>query len=316
MSPPSAPVSASEAVSHFAPRLRLLAAALLFSTGGVAIKACDLGDWQIASFRCGVGAVALFLLLPAARRRWTWRIVAVGSAYAGCLTCYAMANKATTAANTIFLQSSAPLYILALAPWLLGEKARARDLALMVVMALGLGLFFAGEEPATATAPDPLRGNLLGLAAGVFWAFTVMGMRSLASSGSGDAAPGGATTGDDAITAVVAGNVIGFLVCLPMALPVAPVGVDDWLILGYLGVFQIGTAYVLLVRGLRHVGALEASILLLVEPVLTPIWTWWLHAEVPTRWALAGGTLILAATTVKTWLDSRSPRVTTTGAAA
>src|SRR3990172_9137079 len=99
-------------------QLQLLAAAVLFSTGGAAIKACTLSSWQIASFRSVIAAVALFLLLPDARRRWTWRAVAVGAAYAATLMLFVLGNKLTTAANTIFLQSTAPLYILLLGPWL------------------------------------------------------------------------------------------------------------------------------------------------------------------------------------------------------
>ncbi|MEM9555802.1 MAG: EamA family transporter [Acidobacteriota bacterium] len=288
--------------STLLPRLFLLGAATLFSTGGVAIKACAFEGWEVAGFRSGISALALVVLLPAARRRWTWRMVAVGCAYAGCLVSYAVANKATTAANVIFLQSSAPLYILALGPFLLRERVRVRDLGLMAVMALGLGLFFA-DDAASATAPDPLRGNLFGLAAGIFWAFTVMGMRALASGGDSS----GEMVDDDALASVVAGNVIAFVVCLPMALPLSSVGAVDWLLLVYLGVFQIGLAYLLLVRGLRHVGAFEASILLLVEPVLTPVWTFLVQAEVPSRWALLGGGLILAAATVKTFFDTRTP---------
>ena len=65
--------------------------------------------------------------------------------------------------------------------------------------------------------------------------------------------------------------------------------VHDWLTLLWLGVFQIGMAYALLTRGVRHVTALDASLLLLAEPVLNPVWAWMIHGERPTSWALAGG---------------------------
>src|SRR5215204_7336031 len=97
-------------------RLQLAGAALLFSTGGAAIKAADFTGWQIASFRSGVAAVALWMMTPAARGGWSWGGALVGVAYAGCLTLFVLANRLTTAANTIFLQSTAPLYVLILAP--------------------------------------------------------------------------------------------------------------------------------------------------------------------------------------------------------
>src|SRR3954454_3145644 len=109
-------------------RLQLAGAALLFSTGGAAIKAAAFTGWHIASFWSGLAAVALWLMTPAARRGWTWAGALVGIAYAGCLTLFVLANRLTTAANTIFLQSTAPLYLLILAPWLLKEPVRRQDL--------------------------------------------------------------------------------------------------------------------------------------------------------------------------------------------
>src|SRR5215204_7470736 len=97
-------------------RLQLVGAALLFSTGGAAIKAAEFSGWQIASFRSGFAALTLLLLAPASRRGWTWQTVVVGCSYAACLTLFVLANRLTTAANTIFLQSTAPLYVLILAP--------------------------------------------------------------------------------------------------------------------------------------------------------------------------------------------------------
>src|SRR5579872_6582264 len=74
-------------------RLQLFLAAFLFSTGGAAIKSCSLSAWQIASFRSGIAALCIALLLPAARRNWTWRTWAVGVAYAATLIAFVDANK-------------------------------------------------------------------------------------------------------------------------------------------------------------------------------------------------------------------------------
>jgi len=271
-------------------RLQLLGAAVLFSTGGAAIKATEFGAWQIASFRSGIAALALLLLLPAARRGWSWRVVPVGAAYAGTLIFFVLANRLTTAANTIFLQSTAPLYVLLLGPLFLGEPIRRADLRFIAILGVGLSLFFLGaEEPAT-TAPDPMRGNVFALLSGACWALTVVGLRWIGR------AP---ESGGAALTTVVAGNLIAMLVCLPMALPAPSVRALDWLIIVYLGVFQIGLAYVLMTAAIRHVPALEATTLLLVEPALNPTWAWLALGERPTRWAIAGGALILGATAVR-----------------
>ncbi|TMQ53026.1 MAG: EamA/RhaT family transporter [Candidatus Eisenbacteria bacterium] len=279
-------------------RLRVLAAALTFSIGGAGIKACQLTSWQVASFRSGIAAVTLLLILPEARRGWNARAALVGIAYATTVTLFVLANKLTTSANTIFLQSTAPLYILLLSPWLLREPIRARDVLVMAVVVLGMSLLFVGTERRYATAPDPFHGNILATLSGLSWAFTLMGLRWMGrNEGAGSAAP-----------AVVIGNLIAFFVGLPFALPVIGARPLDWAIVGGLGTIQIGVAYVFLTAGMRHVRALEASMLLLLEPVLNPVWSWLIHGEKPRAWSLVGGAVILGGTLVKTWLDSREGR--------
>lgn len=285
-----------------ASRLQLLGAAALFSTGGAAVKATALTGWQVASFRSGIAALAILLLVPAARRGWSWRVILVGLAYAATMILFVTANKLTTAANTIFLQSSAPLYVLLLGPLLLREPIRRDDLAFMAVVGLGLALFFVGVEAPVATAPDPARGNVLALLSGASWALTIVGLRWLESR------PGTGPGGGSALATVAAGNLIAFAVGIPFALPVVGAGAADWATVGYLGVFQIGLAYVLLTRGIRHVSALEASVLLLAEPALNPIWAWLVHGETPSAWSLLGGGLILGATLVRTWIGVRPVR--------
>jgi len=272
-------------------RLLLVAAALLFSTGGAAIKAATLTGWQVASFRSGVAALALLAGLPEARRGWSWRMTPVAAAYAATLVMFVLATRLTTAANAIFLQSTAPLYVLLLAPWLLHERVRRRDLLYALVVAAGMALFFLGTEPPRVTAPDPARGNLIGLASGLAWALTVTGLRWL----------GRGAEGNPAMATVAAGNLMAFLAALPLALPVtAATGGANLLVILYLGVVQIGLAYVCVTRAIRHVPAFEATTILLLEPVMNPIWTWLVHGEKPGGWALAGGAIILSATLVNT----------------
>jgi drug/metabolite transporter (DMT)-like permease len=274
-----------------ADRLRLAAAALLFSTGGAAIKATTLTGWQVASFRSGVAALAVLLLVPAARRGWSWRVGLVSVVYAATMVLFVSANKTTTAANAIFLQSAAPLYVLVLAPLLLREHARRADLLAMAVIVVGLVLVLSGDAPAAATAPNPLLGNALAVVSGVAWALTMIGLRWLAARGDD-----GAT-----LATVVGGNALAFAVCLPLAFPVGPSSPVDWAVIGYLGVFQIGLAYLFMTRGIRGVPALEASMLLLVEPALNPVWAWLVHGERPGLLPVLGGALILAATVARSW---------------
>ncbi|MGH7581230.1 MAG: DMT family transporter [Gemmatimonadales bacterium] len=281
-------------------RLELAGAAVLFSTGGAAIKAADFAAWQITCLRSGIAAVAIWLMTREARGAWTGRTVVVGIAYAATLTLFVLANRLTTAANTIYLQSTAPLYLALLAPWLLREPTRRQDLLFMAAVGLGLALFFLGVDAPVETAPDPVRGNLLAVGSGFFWALTVCGLRWMGAAGGARGS---------AAVAVVAGNAIAFALALPFALPFGSHGVGDWALMGYLGVFQIALAYVLVTRALTTIPALEASLILLIEPVLNPVWAWIFQGERPNAWALIGGGVILGATTIRAVLDAQTPRV-------
>ena len=281
-------------VSPATSRLLLVAAAVLFSTGGAVIKSATLTGWQIACLRSGVAAIALLIALPDSRRGWAPRLIPPAAAYAATLILFVLSTRLTTAANAIFLQSAAPLYMLLLGPWLLSERIRRSDILYVSAVAAGLLLLFLGTESPVATAPNPPLGNVLGIASGVAWAFTVIGLRWAAR----------AREGDGAIATVTIGNILACLATLPMAMPLIAIGSADLLVILYLGVFQIGLAYVCLTRAIRNVPALEAGIVLLLEPVLNPIWAWIVHREGAGPWALAGGAFILLATVVNTWRKS------------
>jgi drug/metabolite transporter (DMT)-like permease len=268
-----------------APRLYALAAAFFFSTGGTAIKLCGLSSWQIAGFRSGLAALLLWWLMPAWRRWWTPSSLAVGVAFGATLVLFVTANTLTTAANAIFLQYSAPLYLMLLGPRFLGEPNRRSDLALIALLAAGMLLFFVGQEAPSATAPDPMRGNFIGACAGVAWALTLMGMRWLARQPDG---------GEGGGSAIIAGNVLSFAVCLPWALPMTESAPVDWAVVLYLAAFQIGAAYFCLLRGIRELRALEISLLLAIEPVASGVWAWLVHGEIPGTLALIGCSLIFA----------------------
>src|SRR5262245_33930582 len=114
-----------------------LAAAALFATGGAVLKAPHLSNAQVAGFRSGIAALTMLAFVPAARRGWTWRTLVVGLPCAATFLLFAFGTRLTTAANAIFLQSTAPLWLLALSPWLLGERIRRADVVYMVFLAAG-----------------------------------------------------------------------------------------------------------------------------------------------------------------------------------
>ena len=279
-------------------RLQVLAAAVLFSTGGAAIKIDAFTAAQTSCLRSGIAAVTLLLWLRG-RFQWSWTIAAAAVAYAAILTLFVTATKLTTAANAILLQATAPLYLLVLGPLVLHERFRRRDIVFIGALFLGLVLCVAGRPPESATAPNPALGNTLGAASGFVWALTLMALRYLGRDDRTGAAP---------VSAVVLGNVLACTVALPWAMPLPDASAAAWATLVYLGVFQIGLAYFLLSSAVGRLPALETSLLLLLEPVLNPVWAWLIHGEDPGSWTILGGGVILGATALKVIVDSRPTR--------
>jgi DME family drug/metabolite transporter len=290
-------------------RLQVVATAVLFSTGGAAIKATALGGLEIAALRSAFAAAALavFLAFDARRSRVSAGVARTGAdrldpvslgvalSYAATMTLFVVATKLTTAANAIFLQASAPLFVAPLAYSMLGERVERADVALMAALAVGVGLFFAGVRAPLTTAPAPLLGNVAALVCALVWAMTVVGLRRLEAHGR-----------DAARLTLLPGNLLVAVVAGALAAWHAPIRSADWLIVGYLGVVQIAVAYVLLTRGVRRIPALEASLLLLLEPVLSAVWAWLAHGEAVSPLAGLGGAVVVSATATRAWLRQRA----------
>lgn len=282
----------------FKAQLNVIVGALLFSTGGVAIKLSSLTGWQVSCLRSLIAGVVLLLVYPRLGKVWTWRTLVVAIPYAATFTLFALANKLTTAANAIFLQDTAPLYILVLGPLLLHERIRASDLVFLAALGAGLVLIFVSGVTPSATATDPSLGNILGVCSGLTWALTVLGLRWLAVRS--------ARSPETPIAAVIAGCFLASAAAAGFAFPIESVSLADGLTVLYLGVFQIALAYLLVTEGIRHVSALEASLLLLIEPVLSPVWAWMILDEIPGALALAGGAVVIVATAMYTLRRSES----------
>jgi drug/metabolite transporter (DMT)-like permease len=244
------------------------------------MKLCGLEGLQIAGGRSLVAGLFLLAVLPGARRLPTRRMLLAVAGYAATVILFAMANKLGKAANAIFIQSSAPLWVLVLSPALLGERADRGELLAIPVYALGLGLFFLDK-----LGPTELQGNLVALASGLTFGLCILGLRRAQ---------------EDAQAALVWGNLLAAAAVLPFWGQGRTPTTGDLLLLAYLGVFQLGLAYLCFARGIARVPALEASLLVLLEPILNPIWTFAFTGEQPGPWALVGACVVLGATVWRT----------------
>jgi drug/metabolite transporter (DMT)-like permease len=262
----------------------VMGAALLWSSGGLFIKIAPMPALAIAFGRALVTSVFYLLVIrpKMGGARWT-----TAAAYAGTIITFVMATRLTTAANAIFLQYTGPAYVLLLSPWLLKEKLRRIDLACVGLSLAGMSLFFVGKVEEGQVA-----GNLLAAASGVFFAFAVVLLRRDASRGAADALP-----------SMTLGNLLAAALTLPFAARALPsLTLAGVLVLLYLGVVQVGIAYVLFARGLRRVPAAEASLISMLEPVLNPVWVMLGTGETPGRWALAGGGVVVASVVLRAFV--------------
>lgn len=260
--------------------LSVAGAAILWSSGGLFIKLAPMPALAVAGGRSLVAAVFYLLFMRPNLRaaRWT-----TAGAYAGCIVTFVSATKLTTAANAIFLQYTGPAYVLLLSPLILKEPLRGIDVVSVLLSLAGMSLFFVGKVEAGQAL-----GNVLGIVSGVFFALAIVLLRRDAKGGSGDALPSTAL-----------GNLIAAGLTLPWLVQ-APLTARGSLVLLYLGVFQLGIAYWLFVKGVRKVPAAEASLISMLEPVLNPVWVLIGFGERPGPWAIAGGIVVVGAVVLRT----------------
>jgi drug/metabolite transporter (DMT)-like permease len=270
----------------------LLGTAALFATGGTAIKLTQLSGIQVAGLRSGIAALFLFAAVPAARRWPSRPIAAVSVAYAACLVLFVLANKLTTAAHAIFLQSTSVVWVVLASPAVLGEPVTRRDVLALSTVSTGMLLMMGAEQAASAVATAPAWGNAIAAASGVCWAATGLGLRWLSTRAPDPAAAAGAPAW---------GNALALLTTAPF-MGMAKPGLLDLAALAWLGLFQIGLAYLWMTRAIRHIGAVEASLLLLAEPVMSTALAAVVHEERPSPLAAAGAGVMLAGLALHAWM--------------
>jgi drug/metabolite transporter, DME family len=256
--------------------LYIVIAALLWSTGGIGIKAVADSALKVTFYRSIFAAVTLFIIFRRDLRiRWSPAVAVAILSYGACLTTFVTATKWTTAANAIFLQYAGVVWVMLLSPLVLREPMRRRDVIAIVVALGGMALFFVGKFEARGMA-----GNAMALVSSVFFAMMILALRRAQAASR---------------AAVTWGNVVLSLALLPFVANDLALSTKSLLAFLFLGIFQIGLAYAFFVKGLKHVTATEASLTGMLEPVGNPIWVLLFLGERPSAFAIAGGAIVLAA---------------------
>lgn len=267
-------------ISRKAAILLLILTALLWSLGGVLIKFISWHPIAIAGLRSAVAA--LFILIIIKKPRITWSLPQIGGALAYAITVigFVTATKLTTAANAILLQYSAPIYVALFAGLILKEKTRPIDWVTIFIVIGGMVLFFI-----EGISIDNIYGNLIAVFSGLTFAALTILMR-MQKEGS-------------PLETAFLGNILTAIFGMPyLFLPGKP-DFTGWVALIVLGVFQLGLSYILYSIAIKNVTALEATIVPVIEPVLNPLWVYLFAGEIPGKWAIVGGIIVVVSVTLR-----------------
>jgi drug/metabolite transporter (DMT)-like permease len=259
--------------------LLLILTAVLWSTGGVLIKWVTWHAMAIAGMRSAIAAAFLWVVLR--RPQFTWSGLQLGGAvaYTASVLCFVMATKLTTAANAIVLVYTAPIYVALLSPWFLHEHVTRLDWLALGLVIGGMGLFFLDHLTTAGWW-----GNVCAIIGGIATAWVVLCLRK--------------QHGVSTLETVLLGNLITALVGAPFMFHALP-DLTSWVALALAGIGQIGLAFILYIKAIKSVSALEAILIPVIEPLLNPLWVLLLIGEVPGRWALLGGAVVVIAVTAR-----------------
>lgn len=260
--------------------LYIVAAALLWSSGGIGIKAISDAPLKVTFYRSLFAAIALLVLFGRdvwGKRHWssTGLFVAAIVSYGACLTSFVVATKWTTAANAIFLQYAGVVWVLLFSPIVTKEPMRSRDAIAIGVAMTGMALFFVGRLDTRG-----MSGNVMALVSSVFFAALILALRR---------------ENQAAQSAITWGNVAVAVTLLPFVADDLSLSAKSFGVLLFLGLFQIGLPYVLFARGLKYVSATQASLTGMLEPIANPLWVFLLLGEQPSLFAIAGAAVVLCA---------------------
>ncbi|MDP6339055.1 MAG: EamA family transporter [Candidatus Marinimicrobia bacterium] len=265
----------------------LIIAALLWSLGGVFIKWLDMHPLAITGSRSLIAAIVFLIYIRRPRFVWNKYTVTGVLAYCGMVLLYVTSIKLTTAANAIFLEFTAPIYVVIFGFYILHERVTKFDWLAMGIIFIGLGLFFMDELTFYG-----FWGNIMALGAGVCLALVTVIVRKEKES--------------SAFEIVLFGNLITAVLCATFVFDaVAESQVSDWLIILGLGVVQLGIPYILYTIALNHVPAIDAILVSMIEPVLNPVWVFLFVGEAMGEWAVAGGALVIIGSLGRAFIKQR-----------
>lgn len=255
-------------------RLLILLTGMLWSLAGVFIKSLELHPLTIVFYRSLFASLFFFLFVR--RGGWSVSVPLLVSAvsYTAAISAFVWANKLTTAANAIVLQYAAPIFIFLFVRLIFREAISRPDLITLLFGMAGVSAIFAGS----AGQPDSA-GVMVAILSGFLFAIYMTNLRFLK-----EISPAYLTW---------VNNLACWLALLPLVWGELSLSAREVLVLAVMGVVQLGIPYCLFSKGLEAISLQEASLIVLIEPVLNPLWVALLFGEVPSPATFVGGGMIL-----------------------
>jgi len=261
----------------------LICTAILWSQGGFLIKLIHWHPVAIAGGRSIIAALIMWAYIK--KPKFTWSNIQIMGAVAYALTVilFVIANKLTTAANTILLQYTGPIYVALFSYWFLKEKITAIDWITILVVIIGMTLFFIEK-----LSPDGILGNLAAILAGIAFGWLALCLRKQK-----DGSP---------LESLILGNILTGIIGLPFIIDSGIPSQQSMIALLVLGIFQLGIPYILYSKAVKYVSALDAVLIPVLEPILNPLWVFLLLGESIGMWPMIGGAIIIVAITTRSIL--------------
>ena len=267
--------------------------AFLWSSSGLFIKILTLNAFQISFYRSFIAAITLLIISLVKNKKVKFEFdkftILASVFYAGILIFFVIANKLTTSANAIFLQFTAPIYLLFLEPFFLKTKFRRKDLITIIICVSGMVLFFMGRLEI-----GNIYGNLIAIAAGVCFAMFSLFVKWKKTLGN-----------ENTIISIIYGNILVGIICFPLIFNELAISSTQLYVLLYMGVVQIGISYFIFNIGIKYVSATEAMIIGMLEAIFNPIWVFFGVGEVPAATAIIGGVIIFTAILIHNFLPAK-----------
>jgi DME family drug/metabolite transporter len=268
--------------------LMTVLAAILWSTGGIFIKLLPQDAFTILFYRSFYAGVIFLLIFG--KKLFVFNKLSIISSlfYAPLLIAFVSSTKLTTAANAIFLQYTAPAFVLLLEPYFIRTKLKKINIFTVIVCFMGMGLFFIEQ----LSSPDNWLGIWLALLSGVI----LTGLLITQKMNKPEYQPG----------AVFLGNMLVCLITLPWFINSPSPTIMENTYLMILGFGQLGLGFALFLYGQKHLPAIESALIAMLEPLLNPVWVFIGYGEHPGNWAIAGGLIILLTLVFRLyWIEFR-----------